>query len=726
MSVSAMTPNLLRILAPAALALGAAPSAAGNAVSVVETVTEYRIGNGTLTARITRNPWRLALEKNGRPCLSEANPALPDPPANPDHDLHDNRYNGIDSAYPGLTDVSYRPLAYRTTAWQHVTAPASVRATGHKARIAARTSDGRGAEVELDFGKDGALKLAFRPAAAGVVAIGESFDAPPRQPYFGGGQRFHGLNQRGKTLPLWISHGVGADRYYSTNEIAASFFWSPAGWGAWAAGDARGEINFALPYERPDAVNVLVEDDRLEIVLYCGTPQDIVATHTARAGRPAWTPPDWAWEPMVWQDSDTTADSVRALVSGMKERGIPLGAVWLDNPWDAGKASFDFDRNRFADPDALIQEVHAQGVRFMVWLSPFVTGPLTQFARDRNWLVAGTRPDNLDATYYDVTGAPEFGRGLDPHLDFTHPDAVAWWKEGLQGLIARGVDGVKVDRGEEDLSDDSTWFNGLPNRLNHNAYVGRYHQAIFESFQAQRPDGDFVILARGGWNGSARWAGHWAADNLSGPGVLGLGQALNSLLTLSASGFPFNSADIGGYAGTRQDAGAAAYGDPTQVPTENAYIRWTQLGALSPVMQTPIAPWWVGDKAIASYRRYATLHHRLVPYIAAAARAAVERGVPIVRPLPYAFPADPVAVTVEDQYLFGPDLLVAPIANADAELPVAARTVYLPAGTWTDFWSGLTYTGPLALAVSSPVEQLPLFVRSGAVLPPGVRADQLP
>lgn len=683
------------------------------------------ITQGEAAITITRSPWHLSLEYAGEPCLAEAQTGLPDPAFNPDFALYDDRYDGIDAAYPGLPDISYQPLAFRTDAWHAVTAADTADVDGTTVRIAVETSDDQGGEVTLRADNDGAVELHFTPAAAAVSAVAESFDAPLDQRYFGGGQRFHGLNQRGKSLPLWISHGPSSDRSYSTNEIAASFFWTPSGWGAWAASDARGEINFAVPTERADALNLIIENDHLDLVLYCGTPQQIVSAHTARAGRPQWQPPDWMWEPMVWQDSDTTTETVRALVDGMLDRNIPLGAVWLDNPWDAGKASFDFDPNRFADPGALIREVHDKGVRFMVWLSPFVTGEYETFARERDWVITGTRTDNQDATYYDLTNAPDFGRGIDPHLDFTNPAATAWWRGGLEALIARGVDGVKVDRGEEDLSDDSVWANGLPNRLNHNAYVRRYHQAIFDAFSAQRPNGDFAIFARGGWNGSAQWAGHWAADNLSGPGPLGLGQALNSLLTLSVSGFPFNGADIGGYAGTRQDAGEAAFNDPLQLPTESNYMRWTQLGALSPIMQTPIPPWWVSDRAIDNYRVYAGLHHRLVPYIARAARAAIVYGIPIVQPLPYAFPADPAAVAIEDQYLFGPDLLVAPVTSVDAELPVTLRPVYLPAGGWTDFWTGTAYNGPTIVPVVATADLLPLFVREGAILPADAKAERL-
>ncbi|HEY1075217.1 MAG TPA: glycoside hydrolase family 31 protein [Fontimonas sp.] len=642
-----------------------------------------------------------------------------EPLFNLDYQQNDDRQDGIDQAYPGLPDISYRAYAFRTVAgWQAVEGFDNPRIEGDTLSLDARTSDASPARLRVRFAADGAVELQWSAGAEGVQASAMAWAAPAGQSYYGGGQRFSAFDLRGTSLPLWISHGPQSNRQTSTNEIAASFFWTPDGWGAWGAADTRGEINFGNPLERADAVNLMQETADLRVVLYRGTPAQILAAHTARAGRPQWTPPDWMFAPMVWQDSDTTTESVRALVDGMQSRDIPLGAVWLDNPWDAGKGSFDFDPARFADPDALIREVHDKDVRFMVWLSPYMTGDYETMARENGWLVTGTRPDGNDATYYPP-------RGYDPHLDFTHPAAREWWTAQLRGLIRRGIDGVKVDRGEEDLSDESVWFNGRHNRDNHNAYIGLYHEAIYDAFRAERGD-DFTIFARGGWNGSARWAGHWAADNTSISGELGLTQAVRSLLSLSVSGFPFNGADIGGYAGTRQDAGESSFGNPLALPLEGTYQRWLQLGALSPIMQTCVPPWWVSNASIASYRRYATLHDRLVPYIAAAAKRSIEDGLPIVQPMAFAFPADKAAHGYWDQYLFGPDLLVAPIHDLTAELPLTTRVVYLPAGDWRDFWTGDRYSGPLPVIAIAPIDRIPLYVREGAQLPDGVAADQLP
>jgi alpha-D-xyloside xylohydrolase len=705
---------------------GAADSSGGGVpqaapvLRLQESTDRFVIGDGRSALVLDRADWHARWTRADDTTLVEdARVDGADPQTNPDYARYNDRQDGIDRAYPGLPDVSYRPYAYRSAgAWHHATGARAVHISGAVATVEVATDDGQGASLSVRFADDGSLHMRFVPAAA-ADAVSTAWASPDTEHYFGGGQRFSSFDLRGTALPLWISHGPGSNREGSTNEIASSFVWCPCGWGLASDSDARGEIVIARRQERSDAGRITLEDSALDLSWYRGTPAQMLAARTAQTGRPQWTPPDWMWRPMVWNDNDPGSDSVRALVDGMSSRDIPLGAVWLDNPWDAGKASFDFDPARFPDPDALIREVHDRGVRLMVWLSPFASGAALDTARAQGWIVTGTRADGNDATYYPA-------RGLSPHVDFTRAEASAWWQDGLRGLIRRGVDGVKVDRGEEDLSDDSVWANGLPNRLNHNAYVDRYQAAIFAAFMAERPDGDFAILSRGGWNGSARWSGHWAADNLSVLGEPGLTQALRSLVSLSASGFPFSGSDIGGYAGLRQDLGEAAGGIPLLPPDGPTYIRWTELGALSPVMETDVPPWWVSERAVTVYRRYATLHDRLVPYIAAAAKQAVATGLPIVRPLPFAFPEDAAAVAAADEYLLGPDLLVAPVTSLQSALGPASRRVYLPAGRWRDFWSGKSYDGPATRLELVPLERVPLYVRDGATLPDGVSADQLP
>ena len=700
------------LLLPLVPAAGAADPAGP---AVTQTSTEVRLEAGDLRVVVQKAPWRLRLERaDGTVLVQEADPALPDPPTNPDRALYEDRDGEVDAAYPGLPTVSYQPLGYlRAGRWQAVRAVSSVEPTAQGAVLTATTSDGDSARVTLTVPRPGVVRLRFRPPA-GTTAVEESFAAPAEERYLGGGQRFGGIDTRGRSIPLWISHGVTSDRYDSTNEIATPFLIGTRGWGFGAAGTARGEINAALPTERPDALNVVLEQQDLDLTLYTGTPQQVLAGWTLDSGRPQWSPPAWVWEPMAWRDQDTDEKAVRELVARHEQEKLPLGAVWIDNPFEKRIGDLAPNPERYADFDRLVEDLHAKGLRVVTWVSPYVTpgarldAPLQRVGG----LVTGTPED--DATYIPR-------RGLSPHVDFTDGAARRIWQAGLEDLIARGVDGVKADRGEEDLSDDAMYADGRPNRLNHNDYVRRYDQTMFDAFRAQGRDDDFLVIARGGYAGSSRHAAQWAGDNISAAGPPGLQQALNSLLSLSLSGFPWSGSDIGGYVGTRQDRS----GDPVGVPTKGTYLRWAQLGALSPVMQTAIPAYEFDAETVEIYRRYAELHAALAPYTARAAEQSRRDGTPIVRPLPLAFPEDPVAARSDDSYLYGPDLLVAPIVDSSAEAGgPGLRTVHLPAGGWSDFWTGERRTGPVTFTVLAPLDTLPLYVRDGARLPQAVQAQQ--
>jgi alpha-D-xyloside xylohydrolase len=651
---------------------------------------------------IERDPWRLqVLDAGGHPVLTEAGPPAPgaDPFPNPDHGLYRDPVDGVDIAYNGLETVTYRPLSYlRAGAWQHVTAVRRVHGGGRAARLDVATSDGLGASVTVRLADAGA-QLSVQPPP-GTTAVEEAFAKAPGDRVFGGGQRMSAVEQTGRSIPLWISHGPGADRYVSTNEIAIPFLLSSGGWGLAAEGTARGELNVGVPAERPDALNVVLEDDRLDLDLLAGQPADVLAAYTRRAGRPEAAPPDWAFQPMFWQDSDINQQAAETEVARLKAAGIPIGAWWIDNPWERRHGDFAPDPGRFPDFEGMLARLHAQGVHVMAWVSPFVPD-------DFPYRVGNIAPTG-DQTYLG-------GRGTEQHADLTDPRALEAETAAAARLLARGVDGFKLDRGEEDLGDGSTWANGAPSRLNHNAYVVAYDQAMREACRRARPD--CFLIARGGYAGTPRYVASWAADNLSAPGPAGLDQALNSLLSLSLSGQPVSGSDAGGYTGTRKDSASPTAADS---PTKATFLRWTALSALSPIMETDLDPTskFGGDpEVVADFRRFALLHSRLAPYLADAARSAQQTGMPIARPLVLAYPDDPVAVATTDEYLLGPDLLVAPLTSAAGELGIDGRRVYLPAGGWTDPWTGAHLQGPITVPVAMGLDRAPLYIRDGARLP---------
>lgn len=690
-----------------AVAVPAPAPALASGLTADEDAATLRLSSHGRTLEIAKSPWRLrVLDAAGRPIVSEAAATAAESMPNADRAPFADTYMGIDLAYPGLPTVSYQPLAFRRGgAWAHVSALRSFALEDGAARLAVDTSDGATGEVRLSIEPDGAVRVAFRPAAdparGAVDAVAEAFDAPVTERYVGGGQRFGAFDQRGRSVPLWISHGVGADRFGSTNESAVPFLLSTGGWALELESVARGELNAGVPGERPDALGATLEDDELVYRIHSGTPAAMLAGYTARAGRPDPPPPEWAYEPAYWMDEGNTQAAIEAFAQRLAAEDLPAGAFWIDNPWEAHKGDFGPDPKRFPDFDALLGRLRARGIHTVAWASPYVDpgSALGPAVAAGHHLVEDASDD--DATYLPP-------RGNDPHLDFTDADGVGLYEGAAAALIARGVDGFKADRGEEDLGEASKWADGRPNRLQHNAYPGRY-QAALRRGCARGGEPDCFIVGRGGAAGAQRAAAAWAGDNVSAPGAAGLGQALRSLLSLSMSGQPISGSDIGGYVGTREATGEG-------FPTKELYLRWAQLGALSPIMQTPHAPWEFGDApTVAAFRRFAAFHAALAPSLARWGREAAQTGMPIVRPLLLAFPDDPVAARIDDEYLLGPDLLVAPITETASATD--SRSVYFPAGKWRDLFTDEVVEGPTARTVTVALDRMPLYARVGGSVP---------
>jgi alpha-D-xyloside xylohydrolase len=243
-------------------------------------------------------------------------------------------------------------------------------------------------------------------------------------------------------------------------------------------------------------------------------------------------------------------------------------------------------------------------------------------------------------------------------------------------------------------------YAGVPAEAMHNLYPLLYQKAVWEATGRSR--GEAVLWARAGWAGSQRHPVHWSGDGVAR--FEDLACVLRATLSIGLSGFPFYSHDIGGFSG---------------LPDAELYVRWAQLGLLSSHARAhgvpPREPWEFGARAEAIVRRYVELRYRLLPYLWTEAARCGETSLPMVRALLVEWPDDPVAHDVDDQYLLGDRLLVAPILEEGA----TSRRVYLPEGTWVDWWTGAEHAGRRWIDVPAPLDTLPLFLRGGTALPLG-------
>jgi len=280
-------------------------------------------------------------------------------------------------------------------------------------------------------------------------------------------------------------------------------------------------------------------------------------------------------------------------------------------------------------------------------------------------------------------------------IDFSNPAAADWYTSKMKPLFDIGVAAIKTDFGEgAPIEANYHAGNGL---MMHNLYPLLYNKAVFDYSHSQT--GDNLIWGRSAYAGSQRFPVYWGGDPAARWGDLA--NLLNGGLGLGMCGFPFWSQDIGGFAGT---------------PTPELYIRWAEMGLFMthPRAHGPIArePWAFGEQALTIFRTYADLRYRLLPYIYSEAVRCVAQSQPVMRPMVFDWQDDPSTYCISDQFMFGEALLVAPIVDESNQ-----RKIYFPEGRWFNFWSEELRNGPRSVNCSAELEELPLFVKEGAIIP---------
>ena len=390
----------------------------------------------------------------------------------------------------------------------------------------------------------------------------------------------------------------------------------------------------------------------------------------------------------------------------MRDRDLPVSVFHFDCSWmrEFQWSDFVWDARVFPDPDGMLRRLHERGLKVSIWINSYIAqkSPLFAEAAAAGHLLR--RPDG-SVWQWDLWQA---GMGI---VDFTSDAAVRWFQEKLRTLIRQGVDAIKTDFGER-IPLDVVYADGSDPKRMHNLYTERYNAAVHEVLEQERP-GEAVLFARSATAGGQRHPVHWGGDSTST--FASMAETLRGGLSLSLSGFGFWSHDIGGFEGT---------------PDAAVFKRWVAFGFLSSHTRfhgsdSYRVPWLFDedeaapDSAVSVTRRFAKLKNHLAPYLIAAGHEAAATGMPMMRAMVLAFPEDRNARTLDRQYLLGPDLLVAPVFSADGEVDV-----YLPAGGWTQLLTGERVAGGTWRHERHGFDSLPLYVRDGAVLPLGARADR--
>lgn len=456
-----------------------------------------------------------------------------------------------------------------------------------------------------------------------------------------------------------------------------------------------------------------------------GSDPDPCAFHTAAddVAPPPLSTPRWAFRPWISKDISDGADT-RAFVGGFRDRDIPVGVVVLDSPWATHYNTFVVNEKRYPAFPAMVEELHAQGVRVVLWTTQMVnrTGFDLEPGGDAYDGPSPNFEEGKRCGFFVDQGADSlWWKGFGAGVDFFNPDAVAWWHRQQDSLLLEAkIDGWKLDFGEQYLGDTVETAAGVVDRQ---AYSEAYYADFYAYGASRRGAKDFVTMVRP-YDQSYGFPGRFYARREHAPvgwvgdqrrDWIGLADALDHMFRSAAAGYAVLGSDIGGYL-DHDDEDLAGQAIPFDTLV---FARWTALGALNPWMQlhgrANIAPWTVPDhvdETVALYRYWATLHDQLVPwwYSLAQKAQATPTGV-IMKPV-----GDASSWPKDYRYVLGDALLVAPILDA-----TGVRDIALPAGRWYDWWqpgaAALEGSRTLAAYAMPERERMPLFVREGAILP---------
>jgi alpha-D-xyloside xylohydrolase len=518
---------------------------------------------------------------------------------------------------------------------------------------------------------------------------------------FGHGEKWGPLDHRGQLLRSRVEDalGVNAEASYKNTPFA----WTSRGWGLFVHTAAAVTHGVGHPGWSHRSY-VLEAEDPLDLFLIVGDgPAEILERYTWLTGRPP-RPPRWSLGVWFSRAFYKDADEVLATARKLRARKIPADVILLDGQaWQDNRTRFrfEFDPARYPDPRAVLDELHALNFKVCVWEYPMVSlrGPLFAEFEAKGWLLKN--PATGRAVVHDWGEAskdpfsPLQPSGL---IDFTHPEAYAYWRDGHAKLFELGVDVIKTDFGEQ-VPNQCVAHGTADGAKLHNVYPLLYHRCVFEATERARGQG--FVFARAGWAGCQRFPAHWGGDPQADWEALAA--SIRGALSWGVSGGACYATDVGGFLGT---------------PDPELYVRWAQAAVFASHMRfhgtSPREPWVFGDRIEAIIRDWLELRYRLIPYLERCLEDAESTGIPVMRAMPLVFPDQPELWTFDTQYMLGPSLLVAPILRPDGRV-----RLHLPGGQWRDLLTGDRFEGGRSLELTYALDRFPVFAREGAEIPWG-------
>ncbi|MBK1878339.1 alpha-xylosidase [Pelagicoccus mobilis] len=515
---------------------------------------------------------------------------------------------------------------------------------------------------------------------------------------YGLGERFTALVKNGQTVETVNKDGgTGSEQAYK----AIPFYLTNRGYGVLV--NETGPVSFEVATEKVSRVQFSIPGESLEYFVIAGpTPKDVLSRLTALTGRPA-LPPSWSFG--LWLSTSFTTNYDEAtctkFIDGMRDRDLPLHVFHFDCFWmrEFDWCNFEWDPRVFPDPEAMLDRLHQRGLKVCVWINSYIGQRSKLFAEgaEKGYFIQRT-----DGGVWQ-TDLWQPGMAI---VDFTNPEATAWYAGHLKRLLEMGVDALKTDFGERIPTEGVVYHDGSDPVKMRNLYTILYNECVFNTIKEVRSEGDAVLFARSSYASGQRYPVHWGGDCWST--FESMAESLRGGLSLSLCGFGFWSHDIGGFEGTA----------PASV-----YKRWAAFGLLSSHSRlhgssSYRVPWAYDEEACDVVRSFTKLKCRLMPYLWATALQAHQDGIPSMRAMMLEFPHDPACDSLERQYMLGDSLLIAPVFSEDG-----TTDFYLPLGRWTHLLTGEVKEGGRWYRENHDYLSLPLYVSPGTLLPFGANED---
>jgi len=503
------------------------------------------------------------------------------------------------------------------------------------------------------------------------------------------------LDQNGRKVKIWNTH------FPPPSKMGLPFFFNPAGYALLVDNPYRAEWDFSQALH----FSYRAEGGPARFYVMTGTPYQIIDAYSRLTGRTP-MPPRWATGYLQSRYGYASEPEFRSLMDNFRSRQIPCDVLIFDLDWYAHGNSqrqirmgdLAWSQEHFPNALEFQKELDRRGFKAITIVEPQI------------WSSSDNYREVVDKGLVarEGSGKPyvfkHWGTSDSVLLDYLNPAAGKWFANKVREIRETGVDGWWTDLNEPEDDHLDMVFSGRPDNGAHNLQALLQHKAMAEMYAEQYPDERLFIMSRGGFVGDWRYgSGIWSGDVNSSWGHFRNQVPIG--ISAGLSGYGFWNSDTGGFNGK---------------PSPEMFTRWMQFSAFCPVFRAhgshqPREPWAFGKEAEQNIKKIMELRYRLSPYHYTTFFELHQSGKPPIRALFLEFPEDKQAYEVDSQYMYGPWLLVAPVTAAGAH----SRRVYLPAGTWTDFWTEKTYQGPAKIIAQAPLDRIPLFVREGAVIPMG-------